>query len=264
MTLPVLDRDETLLSVADSTRRWTELIRTVRDPSVTAIGHWSIRDVAVHTSHIYGLWPELIAGARSPIENHLRIGEEWDAKVRGDGEQDLNAIADRIDLATKEFLDAAIDENWTKDVWWHGGLRVPVYTLAGILINEAEVHGRDVAQAEDRPWSIAREKAIKAIVGLFPLLPSFINGEEASGMRAIYELRLRGGPQLFITVQDGSASLDATPKRADCHLSVDPVEYLMIGFGRRSQWLPIATGKVAAWGRKPWLALKFSKLFTTP
>jgi hypothetical protein len=118
-----------------------------------------------------------------------------------------------------------------------------------------------VARAAGRDWSIAREKAIKAIVGLFPVLPHFANTEEVSKVDATFDLRLRGGPNVYVMTMDGNLILDSQPRRADCHLSVDPVEYLMIGYGRKAQWGPIATGKIAAWGRKPWLSLRFSKLF---
>ena len=244
MALPLLDRDETLSSLADSSRRWTDLIRSVRDPSATAIGFWSIRDVAVHTSHIFELFPRLIEGQPSPIKDHLRLGEEWDAKVKADPEQDLATIADRIELATKHFIDAATSDVWIEEVPWHGGLETPVYSLAGILINEAEVHGLDVASAEDRPWTVTREKAVKAIVALLPILPYFAKAEQTKGMSAVYELRLRTGPRVYISIDNGLLSIDKGPLRADCHISADPVEYLLIGYGRKSQWLPIATGKV--------------------
>jgi uncharacterized protein (TIGR03083 family) len=261
MSLPVLERDETLIAVADSSRRWTELIRSVRNPESTAIGHWTVRDVAVHTSHIFGLFPELISGGRSPIKDHLNIAQEWDDKVKTDPERDLDAIADRIERATKEFIDLASADVWTKEVWWHGGLKTPVYSLAGILINEAELHGLDVAAAEGRDWNVAPDRAIKAIVGLFPVLPYFVNSEVTKGMDATYELKLRGGPRVFIHVVDDNLTIETQPRSVDCHMSVDPVEYLLIGYGRKSRWGPIAKGKVLTWGRKPLLSLKFANLF---
>lgn len=264
MTMPVLDREQTLSSLSATARRYSELLRSVDQPSKQAIGHWSIRDVAIHTTHIYGIFPRLLDGEHSPVENHLRMSETWDQRVKEDAEQDLTAIADRIDKGTEEFIARATPEMWMREVWWHGDLRIPVYALSGILVNEAEVHGLDVAQAEGRDWTIARGKAIEATVGLLPILPAFVNEAEAKGLDATFELRLRGGPRAYISLVDGALTIDATPRKVDCHVSADPVEYLLIGFGRRSQWPAIATGKVVAWGRKPWLALKFAKLFHSP
>lgn len=264
MTLPVLERDATLSSLADSSHRLSEAIRSVRDPGKTAIGHWTIRDVAIHTSHVFTILSELIDGGRSPVKDHLKMSEVWDAMVLEDDETDLNAIADRIDHRAKEWIDKATPEMWTREIWWHGELRMPVWALSGILVNEAEVHALDIATAEDRPWEISRQKAIESTVALVPALPSFVNEEVAKGLNAAIELRLRGGPRIYVTITDGALTTDVAPRSVDVHISADPVEYLLIGFGRKSQWPAIATGKVVAWGRKPWLALKFSNLFHSP
>ena len=256
MTLPVLERDPTLDSVADTSSRLSELIRSARDPGKTAIGHWTIRDVAVHTSHVFGILSSLLDGERSPVKDHLKMSEVWDAKLLEDDESDMNAIADRIDHSTKEWIDKATPEMWMRDLSWHGDLPMPVWALSGILVNEAEIHGLDIASAEDRPWEITRQKAIEAIVGLLPGLYVFVDESAAKGLNATFELRLRGGPRFYNTITDGALTIDVTPKPADVHVSADPVEYLLIGFGRRSQWPAIATGKVVAWGRKPWLALE--------
>jgi hypothetical protein len=34
-----------------------------------------------------------------------------------------------------------------------------------------------------------------------------------------------------------------------------------VGYGRIGQLGPIVTGKLVTWGRKPWLAPRFAKLF---
>jgi hypothetical protein len=47
-------------------------------------------------------------------------------------------------------------------------------------------------------------------------------------------------------------------------VSADPVTYLLVGYGRRSPWPAIARGGILAWGRMPWLALRFASLFAQP
>ena len=72
---------------------------------------------------------------------------------------------------------------------------------------------------------------------------------------------MRVGPRAYFTLRDGMLKIDGgAPERVDCHLSVDRVDYLLIGFGRKAQWGPIAKGKVLAWGRRPWLAMRLSRL----
>jgi hypothetical protein len=45
---------------------------------------------------------------------------------------------------------------------------------------------------------------------------------------------------------------------------VDPVGFLLVAYGRSSQWSEIARGRIVAWGRKPWVALKLASYLVTP
>ncbi|MGH3848136.1 MAG: hypothetical protein ACRDRT_00220, partial [Pseudonocardiaceae bacterium] len=96
-------------------------------------------------------------------------------------------------------------------------------------------------------------------------LPSMLDLTAAGGRRATYDLRVRGGLRAFVRVADGVLTVE--PGRgldADCHISADPVAFLLVGYGRRGQWGPIATGKLLAWGRKPWLGPRFAALVRNP
>ena len=262
MAMPVTDREEVLTSLENSSLRWTYLLRLAGDPSRTAIGHWSIAEVAAHTTHIFGLFPRLLQGGSSPVEDHLRLGEHWDAELARDGERDLDVLAERIERSTKEFIDAARSLDWTQNVSWHGGIRLPAYALASILINECEIHGLDVSRADKKPWKIAYRHAVLTIQGMLPVLPHFVDEKVARGMNGTLELKVRGGPRVYFTLANGELSVDGgAPDRIDVHLSVDPIDYLLIGYGRKGQFGAIAKGKVLTWGRKPWLAMKFGRIF---
>jgi hypothetical protein len=56
----------------------------------------------------------------------------------------------------------------------------------------------------------------------------------------------------------------ASGQAIDCHLWADPVALMLVVYGRIGQWGPIARGRLLAWGRKPWLGLKFKNLFFNP
>ncbi len=178
-----------------------------------------------------------------------------------DEERDLTAIANRIQVAADRFIDEADAADWTQPVTWHGGVKIPVYALAAILTNEADVHGLDVASAEGRTWTIPADHARLIITGHFPMLPHFVN-KAAADFAAVYELKIRGGDRVYVTVDHGTVDFDtARTAPVDCHISVDPISYLLVGYGRKSQWVSIAAGKIVAWGKKPWLSLRFAKLF---
>jgi putative sterol carrier protein len=53
-------------------------------------------------------------------------------------------------------------------------------------------------------------------------------------------------------------------QRADCVINADPASFLLVGYGRASQWGPIMRGKLLAAGRKPWRALRFNSLLVNP
>jgi hypothetical protein len=262
MTLPIPDRKVTLDAVRDVTSRWANLLRSVTDPSRTAIGHWSISEVATHTSHIFGLYPELVRGGTSYVTDHLNMSEEWERQLRNDPERDLDAIAKRIEQSTDDFLTAVEGEDWAAPKHWHGGLEVPVYTLASVLISESALHGLDVARAETRPWTVESLHASLTIDGFLPFLHHFVNPDAVRGLDAVFELKIRGGSHVYVTIHDSKLSIDeARPVSIDCKISADPVSYVLVGFGRISQLRPILMGKIIAYGKKPWLGLRFGKLF---
>ncbi|MFN2389441.1 MAG: maleylpyruvate isomerase N-terminal domain-containing protein [Actinomycetota bacterium] len=263
MSLPVYDKTVGLAAVRAAARRFAGALREVHDPGRPAIGQWSIGEVAAHTTHIYDLFPRLIEGQLSPVTDLATMDRTWQELLGEDGERDPGALAGRIETAAERFVAAAEGAEWTSAVPWHGNTRVPVYSLVGILLTEAELHGRDVARAETRPWTIPRSHAVMGIEGLLPLLHHFVDPAGAV-FDAVYELRVRGGSVVYVKVDDGRVDLDEEPqRRVDCRLSVDPVEYLLVGFGRKSRVGPMVTGKLVAWGRKPWLGLRFAGVFRT-
>jgi uncharacterized protein (TIGR03083 family) len=261
MSLPVPDRTVSLAAARDATDRFTSLLRGAA-PTRTAIGYWSTAELAAHVSHIYGIYVECLNGRTSPVPDHLQLGRSWDAMVKEDPERNLGALADRLDKAAIAFFEGIEAVGWEDPVPWHGGLTVPSYALPSIIVNETEIHGRDVAVAEKRPWDISPANAVLAIQGLMTVMPGYLNPQAAAGLEATFRLALRGAAPSFFRVADGALEIStAAPGPVDCHISADPVDYLLIGYGRKSQWGPMLRGKVLAWGRKPWLGLRFAKLF---
>ena len=57
----------------------------------------------------------------------------------------------------------------------------------------------------------------------------------------------------MLTIDDGQLTVGSDGAPVDCHVSADPVALLLIADGRPGQWIPIMTGELVAWGRKPWL-----------
>lgn len=94
---------------------------------------------------------------------------------------------------------------------------------------------------------------------------TFVNAEAASGVRARFEMRLRGQARLVFAFDDGRLSVEEPGTHPpDCVVSVDPVAGLLVSWKRMGLARAVFTGKVAAWGRRPWLAMRMSKMLRNP
>lgn len=261
MSLPVPELNKSIEVLENVAGRFTTLLRTA-DPARTAIGRWSTAELATHVSMIFMMYPDLVRGGSSPVKDHLAMAAYWDDELVRDTLRDPAEAADRIDLALKEFAAAVGPGNWEQPVKWHGGKEVPVYTLASILLNECSIHGRDIATAEARPWSISRNDANLIFDGHLPILKHFVNTDAIKEMDASYEVHLRGGSTVYFEISGGQLEIRTSPSRSvDCRISADPVTYLMVGYGRTGQWGPVLTGKILAFGKKPWLGMRLATLF---
>ena len=90
------------------------------------------------------------------------------------------------------------------------------------------------------------------------MLPRYVDQAAAVGLTATYEVRLRGGPSFQVRFDRGTATVGPPdPGAADCRLTVDPVTFLLVVYGRRSQWSGILRGQLRARGRRPWLGPRF-------
>jgi putative sterol carrier protein len=57
---------------------------------------------------------------------------------------------------------------------------------------------------------------------------------------------------------------EPTDAPVDTHISADPPTLLLMGYGRIGPVKPALTGKLFAWGRKPWLGMKMATLIRNP
>jgi hypothetical protein len=94
---------------------------------------------------------------------------------------------------------------------------------------------------------------------------AMVNAGKATGLRATYDIRIRGGDRFDFIFDDGELNIvEPSSRRVDCHISADPVAFLLVVWNRQSQWPAIATGKLMAWGRKPWLGPQLRALMRNP
>lgn len=271
MATTEVDRTEAQAAVARATSQVGELLRTARRPATPALGRWDVTDVAVHLSHALDAITAMAEGGGGLLEEIGSLSSLTERLVDGEEERDLLALADRIEASASRFLALETGDEDSLRTWLVQGTEVPLSVLTCHALNELVVHGRDMAVAEGVRWPIARSDAALIVCGfLFPVLgrlgDTMVDQEGARGVDVTYDVRVRGGCRATLHIRDGDLSVvqGETAGRADCRLSVDPAGFLLVAWGRVSQWEAIARGQLLAWGRRPWMGVRLRKLLQNP
>lgn len=286
--LPGVDWERARAALREEEARVAALVRSIRNPSSHAVGEWTVGDVAMHLTQgllivpglaradmadVHHVLPALAerAGA-SPIDDVWELGGLTMLGVRSDPERDPGVLADRIEARAAAFLEeAATHTAGDRRAWLVEGTVLPLPTFTCHLLNEAIMHGHDIARAEGRPWPIDPAHAALVFDGfIWPIIDALgpramVDQAKAAGLHATYDLRMRGARSYHLRFDDGALSIELpSDRRVDCHISADPAALLMVAWNRQSQWTAIAKGKLVAWGRKPWLGPRFRSLMRNP
>ncbi len=258
-------------AVATVAARVSTVLRSVGHPDAPALGEWTLTDTAIHLSHATDTITAMAQGGGAVLTDLWALGNLTKALVEGETTRDLGELADRIDATVARFLTIVgeAEEDGVR-TWLVEGVDVPLSMLTCQMLNELVVHGRDIALADGVAWPIERRHAALILTGfLFPSMANMgrvlVDQEAAAGVKATIDVRLRGGGRAVLRFDDGDLNVEPTPTGpVDCHLSVDPVAFMLVGWGRIGQWPAILKGQLLAWGRKPWLGLKLSQLLRNP
>ncbi len=251
--------------------RVSALLRSVQRPNAPALGEWDLTDTAIHLSLSADALCALVQGAGAMLADLWDLGTLNKTLVEGETTRDLGALADRIDTTVSRFLTLVGEaEDDGARPWVVEGVEAPLALLTCQMLNELVVHGWDIARAEGAPWPIERRHAALVLTGfVFPSMGSLgatmVDQDKGAGVRVTYDVRLRGGGRAVLRFDDGNLTVQPEPSGpVDCHLSVDPVAFMLVGWGRISQGPAILKGQLLAWGRKPWMGLKLRSLLRNP
>jgi uncharacterized protein (TIGR03083 family) len=277
---PSLDFEAIVRGANEVAERVAKLLRGVKDPGRPAIGEWNIAELACHVAFVGEGDTSVAKGLAPPPEDWgdtaTNLGPDAvtafnDNVLAADGERDLSVLADRIAAGTAAFREAVAGANGDDLVYWLGGVKMPLWTIASHLLSELELHGFDIARADGVKWSIDPAHAAVAFEFFAHFLSAeprtaagFINQPQAAGLNARIEVRLRGFSRAVFAIDDGVLTIEEPGERADCVVSADPVDLLLVSYNRKGMWGPILRGQLTAWGRRPWLAPRLTRLLRTP
>lgn len=266
------DWGQARIAVETMAARVAGLIRAVPDPGVPALGVWTAGQLAAHLTHVFEADRDMLEEAPPPLGDLADLAELTRSKVRDEAVCDPPALATRMEAAAAEFLSVASGLEGTEPRVWMGGVKVTASVLACHIVNECLVHGIDLARATGQRWTVEQQHARLAFEGFICAMyrslgrPAFaVNAARAAGVRATYDIRVRGGGSWFFVFEDGGLTIEPPSDRSvDCHLWADPRAVMLLAWHRTPLAVPVLRGQVLPWGRKPWLALRLPGLLKLP
>lgn len=273
-----VDLDEARTALSAVAHRVALLLADDFDSSRTIPGlEWTVGDAVAHVATETKSFARLASGEITPEDmwNSYAPGTEGRPPSERMTLLNANEIAsfDRSEVAGGgELIEAAVNDFLDTTRGWSSGGKfrgiegdLEVATATCIVMSELLIHGGDLARGIGKPWEISADEARLVLTASTSLLPDFFDATEAGDMRATIDMRVRGGPRFAIWVHDGRLEVASRPiERVDCHISADPVAFLLVSYGRRSDVRSVLRGQLVAWGRRPWLAARLPRLLKNP
>ena len=264
----LIPRDDAQSLLRRSTAQVQTLLERLPVSSDTLIPHmeWSVGELGAHLVQSAEVAVQLVDGVPSPYDRFDRIAEINDRFLDEKDERDLRVLSGQYRRAVSELdrkFRALPDD---ARVPFHQGVVFSPAQAMAMYSGETLVHAWDLSAVTGRPIAIEPVDARMILYAVATILPKAVDEDAARGFTGTYELQIRDGACLRLHFEDGEMFVsDVEPGGpADCRILADAPAFLLTGYGRGSQVAPIVTGKVLAWGRKPWLAGTFTNLVRSP
>lgn len=251
-------------SVERYARRFCTLARSGIAPSTHVAGlTWNAHDLVAHVASGAAAYRQIAEGGDSPYPSLDARQKTNQERLRTLADADLAALADTIDREIGRTL-AALRRDHPATIEWHGGITLPATAFMGSIVGELMIHGLDLARTARAAWPMRRQDSFPA-VDFFNAVTPYVVDSAARDLTARIEVRYRGYDTVTLAFDGGELTVTPGPAaRADVHLSVDPVAFLLVGYRRQGLGPVVATGKAFAWGRRPFLAFRLPRLFEAP
>jgi uncharacterized protein (TIGR03083 family) len=268
----------TRAAVAATAERFVDLL-AASDPRAMATADWSVADTAAHVAAIAFMYTRIVRFD----EAALRAIQEQDLATNVDTIGDLNArtlelfperepatLVERLRADIDDLLRITEDVDPTTQVAWLGGSKVPICGVLAHLVNELQIHGRDIARTTGTRWPIpAADAALFFELFFVELLRHDIghlldNDEPPSERRIAVGFRSHHTTPVTIVLHNGQVSAEEPGGSTDMQIFFDPPTLNLMLFHRISKPRAALSGKVIVWGRRPWLLPTFLKTVRCP
>jgi uncharacterized protein (TIGR03083 family) len=267
-------------ALAGAAQRFSRMLLDCRSPEQRTIGDWTVADTAAHVAIVARLNAGLIGGDLSPLDAP-DLDRGWQESSLG-GFARLNALTldhfperalDVVANTLLEEVDLVLNRAGDVDPRelrpWLGSAQLPAAAHVAHQLNEILIHGLDIARALDVPWHIsAHEAALTFDLFLMPMLGGrsgrLLAGGGAPG-RVTLEFRSKHTTPVVLTSENGRLQVEpADGRKTDAQVRFDPATMMLTIFRRTRLARAVVTGKVLAFGRRPWAAVAYLRGMRSP
>jgi uncharacterized protein (TIGR03083 family) len=264
----LFDRTAALTAIDNVAERLVAMVTAATDTTIRVpdTPEWTVREAF---AHVVTVAPRYINAARHEGEWVRQIDDLAGLNARevaGLATTSTQVMADRLRGSLVELADVINGFADQQPVFqFHGGQKIQADVALGILLGELVIHGRDIARALHREWPVNPAYVELIMRGVTPILPGWLDADRARGHTGRYEVRLRGQGVHRFDFDRGRLRMNPPgPFRPDVVISAQPEAFLLVVYKRVSQWPGILSGRLTAYGRRPWRALTFAGLFHQP
>ncbi|NEC10438.1 maleylpyruvate isomerase N-terminal domain-containing protein [Streptomyces sp. SID7909] len=276
----VTEHERTRAALAGAGSRLGELLRAVSDPdAASGVPEWTVGDVGTHLAAVYLAYTSLVSGDGAMDWGDIPPPGEgtFAERITAINERSVTVFERERRAQVPEFIAEQcetflrVTEGMAPDTPvappWYDEMPFTLATLTGLMLSETLVHGLDVARGARLTWPIGDEEARLVLGQSMPtMMTAALDPVKAKGVRIAFDLAIKDGPSLAVVVDDGTVTVtrDAPPRAYDCRIVAAPATFLLVSFRRTPIWKAVATGRMRAGGRKPWLAVRLGQLVVSP
>jgi hypothetical protein len=185
-------------------------------------------------------------------------------------ERDPATLVARLRADIDDILAITEDADPAMPVTWLGDSKVPIAGVLAHLVNELQIHGRDIANATGTPWPIPpADAALFFEVFFVELIRHDVghlldNDEPPHARRIAVGFRSRYTTPVVIVLHHGQVSVEEWGAPTDVRITFDPPAFNQMMFHRISKPRAALTGKIVVRGCRPWLLPRFLRTVRCP
>lgn len=261
--------------------RFAALVTSAADPGAMVTSEWTVADTVAHVAVIAKSYTDLVRpeqasvleyGGQAKVEKAtVDVVSDLNALVLRDfPERDVHVLAEGLRADIDEVLRVTEGADPAAPLSWLGSSKVPLAGVLAHLVNELQIHGRDIARTAKRPWEMpARDAALFLDTFLVGLLRTDVGhlldtDEPPRDEPIAVAFESKYTTPVVLVLQHGRVTVEEPGRPVDVRISFDPPTLNLMMFNRVGKARAVLSGKVVVTGRRPWRLPAFLRVLRVP